>query len=196
MGRKWSEGERRANISGGSGVESRPKWLSDGTGAYVTGMETNLGMDFARVFGRDLDALAGQIGSYPDDESVWRVGGTIKNPAATLALHATGNLEHFIGGALGGTGYVRDRDTEFSERGLPRAEILGRIVQCQERVLSTLTSLSDEEISAPYPGEEPPHLKGASTHFFLVYLASHLAWHLGQVDYHRRILVEETPGDG
>jgi hypothetical protein len=159
-------------------------------------MEMTLGMDFARVFGRDLDALAGQIGSYPDDESVWRVGGTVKNAAATLALHAAGNLEHFIGAALGGTGYVRDRDAEFSARGLSRAEILGRIAHCQESVLSTLTGLSDEEVRAPYPGEEPSHLRGASTHFFLVYLASHLAWHLGQVDYHRRGLVEEAAGEG
>jgi hypothetical protein len=159
-------------------------------------MKTTLGMDLARVFGRDLDALAGQIGSYPDDESTWRVGGTIKNSAATLALHAAGNLEHFIGGALGGTGYVRDRDAEFSARGLSRAEILGRIAHCQESVLSTLAGLSDEDIRGPYPGEEPPHIKGASTHFFLVYLASHLAWHLGQVDYHRRILVEGSGEEG
>lgn len=159
-------------------------------------METTLGTDFARVFGRDLDALAGQIGSYPDDESVWRVGGTIKNAAATLALHAAGNLEHFIGAALGGTGYVRDRDAEFSARGLSRAEILARIAQCRENVLSTLAGLSDEEVRASYPGEEPPHLKGASTHFFLVYLASHLAWHLGQIDYHRRALVEGTAEGG
>jgi hypothetical protein len=159
-------------------------------------METTLGKDLARVFGRDLDALAGEIGSYPDEESTWRVGGTIKNSAATLALHLTGNLEHFVGGALGGTGYVRDRDAEFSARGLPRAEILGRIAHCQETVLSTLARLSDEEIKAPYPGVAPPHMKGASTHLFLVYLASHLAWHLGQVDYHRRILVEEAAGEG
>jgi hypothetical protein len=159
-------------------------------------METTLGMDFARVFGRDLDALAGQIGSYPDDESVWRVGGTIKNAAGTLALHVAGNLGHFIGAALGGTGYVRDRDAEFSTRGLSRAELLGRIARCQESVLSTLSGLTDEEVRASYPGEEPPHLEGASTHFFLVYLASHLAWHLGQVDYHRRALVEEDAGEG
>lgn len=196
MGRRCSVGEDGANIARGQGVGYRPTWRSTCTAAYVTDMETTLGMDLARVFGRDLDALVGQIGSYPDDESVWRVGGTIKNSAATLALHAAGNLEHFIGGALGGSDYVRDRDAEFSVRGLPRAEILGRIAHCQDCVLSALTGLSDEEIRAPYPGEAPPHMKGASTHLFLVYLASHLAWHLGQVDYHRRILVEEAVGEG
>lgn len=72
--------------------------------------------DFVRIFDRDLDALARQVGSYPDDESLWRLGGGIRNPAGTLAAHLVGNLEHFVGAVLGGTGYVRDRDREFSER--------------------------------------------------------------------------------
>ena len=159
-------------------------------------METTLGNDFARIFGRDLDALAGQIGSYPDDESPWRIGGTILNSAATLSLHVVGSLEHFIGGVLGETGYVRDRDAEFADRGVPRNEILGRIAHCQDAVLSTLMVLTDQAVRDPYPGVLPPHMDGASTHLFLTHLAAHLSWHLGQVDYHRRILVEPGVGEG
>lgn len=153
-------------------------------------MSTTLGNDFARILGRDLDALAGQIGGYPDDESLWRIGGTILNSAGTLALHMVGNLEHYVGAVLGGTDYVRDRHREFSERDVPREVIQGMVSRCQETVISTLRDLSDEAFLAPYPGELPRSMEGASTHLFLLHLSGHLLWHLGQVDYHRRLLVE------
>lgn len=156
----------------------------------------SLAGDFARVLGRDLDTLAGQIGSYPDDASLWRVGGSIKNSAGTLALHLVGNLEHYVGAVLGGTGYVRDRDREFGDRDVPRDEILGRLARCQETVLSTLGRLSDDDVRAPYPGELPPAFGDVSTHLFLTHLVWHLGWHLGQVDYHRRLLIESGGGVG
>lgn len=153
-------------------------------------MSTTLADDFARILGRDLDALADQLGSYPDDESVWRTGGTTRNSAGTLAVHLVGNLEHFVGAVLGSSGYVRDREREFAERDVPRDEILRRIAHCQEVVVSTLGGMPDDEMARPYPGRTPPSLDGASTHLFLLHLTGHLSWHLGQVDYHRRLLVE------
>ena len=153
-------------------------------------MSSTLGGDFARILGRDLDALAGQLAGYPDEESLWRVGGTILNAPGTLALDMVGNLEHYVGAVLGGTDYVRDRDAEFAERDVPRDEILGRISSCQEMVLSTLSELSDEVVTAPYPGELPAAMAGASTHLFLLHLCGHFLWHLGQIDYHRRLLIE------
>ena len=92
-------------------------------------MSGALGADFARVMGRDLEALERQIASYPDDARVWRVGGSIQNSAGTLATHLVGNLEHFVGAVLGGSGYVRDREREFSERDVPRAELVERIAR-------------------------------------------------------------------
>jgi hypothetical protein len=153
-------------------------------------VSTTIADDFARILGRDLDALAGQIGSYPDDASVWRTGGTTRNSAGTLAVHLVGNLEHFVGAVLGSSGYVRDREREFAERAVPRGEILRRIAHCQEVVLATLAGMSNEELARPYPSKTPPSLEGASTHLFLLHLTGHLSWHLGQVDYHRRLLVE------
>jgi hypothetical protein len=153
-------------------------------------MTTTLGNDFARILSRDLDSLSGQIAGYPDDRSLWRVGGTILNSAGTLALHMVGNLEHYVGAVLGGSDYVRDRHREFSERDVSREEILSMVSHCQETVVATLTSLADEELLAPYPGALPPSMKGASTHLFLLHLSGHFLWHLGQVDYHRRLLVE------
>ncbi|MGD8320767.1 MAG: DinB family protein [Gemmatimonadota bacterium] len=153
-------------------------------------MSDALGRDFAHILDRDLGRLADQIEAYPDDASVWRVGGTTKNAAGTLAVHLVGNLLHFVGAVLGETGYVRDRDREFSERGVPRAELLARIRACRETIRPVLEGLSDEALSRPYPGDLPPAMAGATTHRFLLHLSGHLTWHLGQVDYHRRLLAD------
>lgn len=151
-------------------------------------MSSKLSADFARILDRDLGRLAEQIETYPDDPAVWRSGGSIKNSAGTLALHLVGNLEHFVGAVLGGTEYVRDREAEFGARDLPRGEILERIDQCRAVVAETLAALPDEAMAEAYPGETPPTLEGVSTHLFLLHLTAHLAWHLGQIDYHRRLL--------
>ena len=151
-------------------------------------MSTSLASDFARIFDRDLAALATQLESYPDEAGMWRLGGSIKNSAGTLALHLAGNLEHFVGTVLGGTGYVRDREAEFGDRDVPRAELLERIARCRRTVADTLGTLDDEALRAPYPGRMPPSYEGANTHLFLLHLCAHLMWHLGQVDYHRRLV--------
>lgn len=151
---------------------------------------SSLGADYAHILGRDLESLAAQVARYPDDASLWRVSGTIQNPAGTLVLHLVGNLFHYVGGVLGGSGYVRDRDAEFAGRGLSREELLGRIQACREQVVAVLGGVSDEVMAAPYPGVLPPSMAGATTHRFLLHLSGHFMWHLGQVDYHRRILVE------
>jgi uncharacterized damage-inducible protein DinB len=152
-------------------------------------MNGHLAGDFARILDRDLASLASQLERYPDEASVWRLGGGIKNSAGTLALHLVGNLEHFVGAVLGGSGYVRDRDAEFGDRDVPRAEVLRRIAHCREVVAATLGDLDDEALRAPYPGDLPPIYEGGTTtHLFLLHLAAHFMWHLGQVDYHRRLL--------
>ena len=151
---------------------------------------STLGADFAVIFGRDLESLATKVGAYPDEASLWRVGGTIKNPAGTLVLHLVGNLLHYVGAVLGGSDYVRDRDAEFSTRGVGREELLQRIWACRAEVVSALERVDDEAMSAPYPGVLPPSMTGATTHRFLLHLSGHFMWHLGQVDYHRRLLIE------
>lgn len=151
-------------------------------------MSGTLVADFAHAMGRDLERLEAQIGLYPDDESLWWVGGDITNPGGTLATHLVGNLEHFIGAELGGSGYVRDRELEFSERGVSRADLQGRVARCREGVLNVLAGLSDADLAEAYPGRLPPVLEGATTRRFLLHLSGHLQWHLGQLDYHRRLL--------
>ena len=153
-------------------------------------MSTTLSSDLAFLLDRDLGKLAEQLRAYPDDASVWRLGGTIKNSAGTLALHLVGNLEAFVGAVFGGTGYVRDREAEFADRDVPREELLARIERCRANTAAALATVTDEAMGEVYPLELPERFRGWSTHRFLTHLAGHYLWHLGQIDYHRRILVE------
>lgn len=136
---------------------------------------------------RDLRALAREVDAYPNDDLIWRIVPGISNPAGTLVLHLTGNLEHFLGAVLGGTGYLRDRDAEFALRDLTRAELHRSIDSAAGAVDVALAHLSPEQWQAPYP--VPVGGRRLGTADFLVHLAAHLAYHLGQIDYHRRMLV-------
>ena len=156
-------------------------------------MKSSLGADFADIVGRDLDALGAQLARYPDDASLWRVAGTVTNAPGNLVLHVVGNLRHYVGGVLGRSGYVRHRDEEFSRQGLTRDELLALVRSCRSEVVPVLAGLSDEVLAGAYPGELPPSMRGATTRRFLLHLSGHLMWHLGQVDYHRRLVAEAGP---
>lgn len=142
---------------------------------------------FRALFVRDLDRLAGEVEAYPDDASLWRVDGLIANSGGTLALHLAGNLQHFVGALLGGSGYVRDREREFAARGLGRRELLDEIAAARAAVDAALADLPDEVLDAPWTGGGPLP-DGATTAAMLLHLSGHLMYHTGQVNYHRRLL--------
>lgn len=134
---------------------------------------------------REMVTLRKEIEAYPSDESLWKVVPGISNSGGTLALHLAGNLQHFIGAVLGGSGYIRNREAEFSVRGLSRAEVLNLIDQATGSLTHTFRSLTDEVLGRQYP-ERVGKVRLTSGDF-LVHLEGHLAYHLGQIDYHRRI---------
>ena len=139
-----------------------------------------------RVLVRDLSAIRREVLAYPDDESLWRAVPGITNPGGTLALHAAGNIRHFVGAALGDTGYVRNRDLEFSARGLTREQIAEELDDAIAAVSHTFPRLDADALGGEYP-IAVVELR-VRTGPFLVHLAGHLAYHLGQLDYHRRIV--------
>ena len=139
---------------------------------------------------RDLKSLEAQIGAYPDDESVWRVVPGITNSAGTLALHMAGNLRHFFGAVLGESGYVRDRAGEFSSRNIDREDVITEVRLAAADVSAALDRMDDDRLAAAYP--LPVAERNVGTGEFLVHLAGHLTYHLGQVDYHRRILTNDA----
>lgn len=141
---------------------------------------------------RELRAVKRELEAYPDDASVWREIPGLPNTGGTLALHMAGNLQHFFGAILGKDGYKRDRDAEFARRGVPRTELYAELDRAIAAVERTLGALGADAFEKPYP--EPIANRRVGTHDFAIHLASHLAYHLGQMDYHRRAVAGDRRG--
>jgi hypothetical protein len=136
---------------------------------------------------RDLAKLRQEIEAYPTNESLWTIQGEIKNPTGNLCLHLCGNLQHYIGAVLGKSGYVRNRDAEFSTRGVPKEALLKEIDATLAIVTRTLENLEPSLLDQEYP--ENVFNRSMTSGYFLIHLAGHLNYHLGQVNYHRRLVM-------
>jgi uncharacterized damage-inducible protein DinB len=146
--------------------------------------------DLKTIMARELRALAREVQAYPDDASVWRTFPGIANSAGTLVLHLAGNIQYYIGTRLGGDRYVRDRQAEFARRDVPRGELVAEIERAIAALERALPKVSEEAMAADFP--EPVGGKTLRTGEFLLHLATHLSWHLGQLDYHRRMVTGES----
>lgn len=135
---------------------------------------------------RELRTLRREVEAYPSDDHPWRAVDGLPNSGGMLVRHLCGNLRHFIGAQLGDTGYVRDREAEFHAPPASRAALVLELEATEREVLTTLAGLAPERLEESYPQA----LLGQQlvTGDFLLHLASHLAFHLGQVDYHRRVV--------
>lgn len=138
------------------------------------------------LYERDLAKLKEEIGLYADEADLWKTSEGIANSAGNLTLHLTGNLRHFFGAVLANSGYVRERDKEFSDGGVSRAELISGIDYAAADVRMTLERLSVEDLAKTYPLEV--FGRPMSTEFFLTHLTTHFNYHLGQINYHRRLL--------
>ena len=139
-----------------------------------------------KLFNRDLNRLRSEIDAYQNETNLWRIDRDIANSAGNLCLHLIGNLNTYIGATLGGTNYIRNRELEFSLKDIPKQELIKMIEATITVVSDSLNRVSDEQLDGEYPilvFEEK-----TSTEFFLVHLTTHLTYHLGQINYHRRLL--------
>ena len=142
------------------------------------------------IFLRDLRALRREIEAYPDERLLWETRGGVTNSAGNLALHLCGNIQHFIGAHLGSTGYVRNRDAEFARRNVSRSEILAEIDAAIVAVGRGFDKISDADFDKPFP--EQIAKTTVKTGEWLVHLIGHLGYHVGQIDYHRRMITGDT----
>ncbi len=138
------------------------------------------------IFRRDLEQLKSELDLYQHEDRIWYTEKNITNSAGNLCLHLVGNLNAFIGAELGHTGYVRDRPLEFSAKDVPRPKLLTRVDETIVVVENTLDGITPAQLNADYPREVLGQVM--TTEFFLVHLAAHLMYHLGQINYHRRLL--------
>jgi hypothetical protein len=141
------------------------------------------------LFTRDLQRLKNEIELYKEERNIWRIEKDIANSAGNLCLHLIGNLRTYIGKEIGKTDYVRNRELEFSARDIPKDELLRTIEETILIVNRALDKVTPEELLKDFPIlvlEKP-----ISMEFLLIHLATHLSYHLGQINYHRRILDQD-----
>lgn len=149
----------------------------------------------AAAIRRELGALQAELAAYPDDESCFRDVPGLPNSGGTLALHCAGNIRHFVGHVLGGSSYVRDRAHEFAARDVPRATLSALLEAAAVEAGDALARLDPRRLDDPWPGALPDGL-AYTIRTFLQHLTSHLAYHVGQADYHRRIVTGDARSVG
>jgi uncharacterized damage-inducible protein DinB len=149
-------------------------------------MEKTFLDSLVKLYTRDLDKLEGEIAAYTGESTLWKTDGDIKNAAGNLCLHLCGNLQHYIGNILGGTAYVRNRPLEFAAKNIPQQELLATVRQTRSAVIAALEHLDKTQLQKEYP--EKVFDYPMTTLYFLIHLQGHLNYHLGQINYHRRLL--------
>ena len=140
------------------------------------------------LFTRDLNRLRKEVELYNNENNIWRVEKNIANSAGNLCLHLIGNLNTYIGKEIGKTDYVRNRDLEFSLKNVPRTELLAKIDETIKVINKSLDKLDEDTLKNEYPilvFEEK-----TSTEYLLIHLTTHLSYHLGEINYHRRLIDE------
>lgn len=140
----------------------------------------------ANLYEKDLRVLITEVNQFKNEDNLWKTMGTVKNSAGNLVLHIIGGLNHFFGATLAHTGYVRNRDQEFSNKGVKREDLVAGLEKVIIVVTKTLNDLTQQDLEAEYPiifdGEKK------TTMFIVVRMYAHLSYHLGQVNYLRRIV--------
>lgn len=139
-----------------------------------------------KIFKRDLEKLKQEIACYREESNLWKVDKSIANSSGNLCLHLVGNLNAYIGAEIGKTGYVRNRDLEFSQKNIPQEQLVRMIEDAIVVVGDGLSKLNENDLEREYP--LLVFKEKTSTGYFLIHLAVHLGYHLGQVNYHRRLL--------
>ncbi len=142
--------------------------------------------EFAQLFDRDIRRLYKEIESYTSEELIWQKTESISNSGGNLCLHLIGNLNEYIGRILGSNSYQRDRPLEFSTTNVPQKELLTMVEKTRQVVVKTLENLDFEKLKEIYPENVLGFEMTVS--YFLIHLEGHLNYHLGQINYHRRIL--------
>jgi uncharacterized damage-inducible protein DinB len=139
-----------------------------------------------KIIERDLNKLEEEIKLYPSEESIWKIDKQIKNTAGNLCLHLSGNLQHYFGAVLGKTDYKRNRDNEFAAKDVSRADLITEIHNAKQAVQVALEKINETILHQEYP--EKVFDYPMTTSYFMIHLCTHLGYHLGQINYHRRLL--------
>ena len=142
--------------------------------------------DIARLYERDILKIKNEMLAYADEDQRWELVPGISNSGGNLCLHLLGNLQHYIGAVLGKSGYIRNRPEEFSLKNVPVTELVACIERTLLIVSKTIRTLDTDILESQYP--EKVFDYAMTVQYFLLHLLAHLSYHLGQINYHRRIV--------
>ena len=138
------------------------------------------------LFHRDLHRLKKEIELYDDEAQLWKIQNAIKNSGGNLCLHIIGNLKEYIGNGLAQIAYERKREYEFSAKNIDRTKLYQELDETIALVSKGINQLDDKQLGGQFPIRIWAEETGMT--FTLIHLHSHLTYHLGQINYHRRIL--------
>lgn len=143
--------------------------------------------EMAALFQRDLTRLLQELEAMGETD-LWRTLPGATNSIGNLALHLEGNLREFIGRQVGKVPYQRQRPAEFGSRDVSKDELLRRLGEVKELIPGILAGLGTGEWDMLF--SENVYGVPLTTRQFLIALYGHLNYHMGQIDYLRRILTE------
>lgn len=140
----------------------------------------------AKLIVRDLNKLVEELKSFRKEENIWQIKGYVTNSAGNLTLHLVGNLNHFIGAVIGGTGYIRKRDLEFEDNNVPTVKMIEMVEDTKTMVKHSIENIDDRLLNTQFPIDVFGYKM--TYEYFLIHLVGHLNYHLGQVNYIRRLI--------
>ena len=153
-------------------------------------LSTTISSDLASYY----EFVAAQVHKWVDpltQEQFWRNPYSYGNSAGHLILHLTGNLNYYIGARVAETGYIRNRDQEFSESGkLEKQQVLEAFDKTITMVVATIRKQESADWLRPYTAEREP---GASERFMIfLRCAGHAYHHVGQIIFLSKELAKEA----
>jgi hypothetical protein len=155
------------------------------TSSHLAGVAAD---EFARYF-RHLAGRVERAARSVTEEQLWTKPFNFGNSIGHLVLHLTGNLNHYVGAGIAGSGYVRQREHEFTDTARYRCdELIAKFQQAVDMVVQTL-AVQDEAAFLKAVPDQPP----IQTRFGLFFVcAAHMNNHIGQISYLVQALQSST----
>lgn len=138
------------------------------------------------IYNRDLNKLKLELMAYSNESELWLTDKEITNSAGNLCLHLIGNLKTYIGGALANINYTRNRPEEFSYKNISRNQLIKQIDAIIIEINKVLDTITTTTLECDYP--ILVFDKKTTIAYMLTHLTTHLSYHTGQINYHRRLL--------
>lgn len=142
--------------------------------------------DFTTILSQGIDKIISELNQYENETDIWKIDGDIKNSAGNLALHLTGSINYFIGAVMSDNGFVRNRDAEFSDKNISREQMISELIKSKTMMEEFISKQDTDFYTAIFPLQT--FGENRSNHYALMIMAVHLNYHLGQINYHRRLI--------